>query len=74
MRASGGDRKGKLRLLYLGVKEFFEEMRLHGKYIAPTDLEEFLQYTMQRYLDEANKDGVAEAIAGTKAASRSGLS
>jgi len=37
-------------------------MRLHGKYIDAQDLEDYLLATMQRYLDEASKPGVAEAV------------
>ena len=70
-RAKGGGRKDKLRFLYPLVKDFFETMRQHGKYIDAVDLEDYLQHTMQRYLDEAGKLGVAETIeAGSKAQQR----
>ena len=61
-RAKGAGRKDRLRFLYPVVKGFFELMRVHGKYIDPEDLEEYLQHTMQRYLDEAAKPEVAAAI------------
>ena len=32
-RAKGGDRKDHLRFLYPVVRDFFELMRVHGKYI-----------------------------------------
>ena len=69
-RAKGGGRQDKLSFLYPIVKDFFESMRVHGKYIDAVDLEEYLQHTMQRYLDEASKPGVAEAVEGTKWQSR----
>ena len=38
-------------------------MRLHGKYIDATDLEDHLKLCMQRYLDEAGKiEGVMRQI------------
>jgi hypothetical protein len=49
-RAKGAGRKDRLRFLYPVVKDFFELMRVHGKYIDPWDLEEYLQHTLQRYL------------------------
>ena len=66
----GGGRKDKLRFLYPVVKDFFETMRVHGKYIDAMDLEEYLMHTMQRYLDEAAKLGVKEAVEGAKIQSR----
>ena len=69
-RAKGGGRKDKLLFLYPIVRDFFETMRVHGKYIDAVDLEEYLQHTMKRYLTEAEKLGVAEAVQGTKMASR----
>ena len=51
-----------MRSLYPVVKDFFELMRVHGKYVDPEDLEEYLQHTMQRYLDEAAKPEVAASI------------
>ena len=69
-RAKGGGRKGKLRFLYPIVKDFFETMRLHGKYIDAADLEEYLLHTMQRYVDEAAKPGVSEAVEGSKLGQR----
>ena len=62
MRAKGGGRKDGLRFLYPCVKDFFEAMRVHGKYIDAEDLEDHLQVTMQRYLDEAQKPEVAASI------------
>ena len=61
-RAKGAGRKDRLRFLYPIVKDFFELMRVHGKYIDAEDLEEYLQHTMQRYLDEAAKPEVAATI------------
>ncbi len=61
-RAKGGGRVDKLRFLYPLVKDFFETMRLHGKYIDAQDLEDYLQGTMQRYVDEASKPEVVEAL------------
>ena len=69
-RAKGGGRKDKLRFLYVLVKDFFETMRQHGKYIDAVDLEDNLMHNMQRYLDEAAKPGVAEAVEGSKMATR----
>jgi hypothetical protein len=69
-RAKGGGRKDKLRFLYPIVKDFFETMRVHGKFIDAVDLEDYLQHTMQRYLDEAAKEGVAHAVEGTKIQAR----
>ena len=65
-----GGRKDKLRFLYPVVKDFFETMRVHGKYVDAVDLEEYLQHTMQRYLDEADKPGVSQSIEGSKIESR----
>ena len=65
LRAKGGGRVDKLKFLYPVVKDFFETMRVHGKYIDAVDLEEYLQHTMKRYIDEASKPGVAEAVRGT---------
>ena len=65
-RAKGGGRKDKLRFLYPVVKDFFETMRMHGKYIDSVDLEEYLQHTMARYLDVAANPVVAGAVEGTK--------
>ena len=65
-RAKGAGRKDKLRFLYPIVKDFFETMRVHGKYIDAVDLEEYLQHTMQRYLDEGDKPEVKEAVKDTK--------
>ena len=62
VRAQGGGKKDKLRFLYPVVKDFFETMRVHGKYIDAVDLEEYLMHTMQRYLDEAAKPDVAAVI------------
>ena len=64
-RKMGGGRKDHLRFLYPLVKDYFELMRMHGKYIDAVDLEDYLQHTMQRYLDEAEKPGVAEAVEGS---------
>ena len=61
-RAKGGGRKDALRFLYPVVKDFFELMRVHGKYVDPEDLEDYLLQTMQRYLDEAAKPEVAATI------------
>ena len=61
-RAKGGGRVDKLRFLYPLVKDFFETMRQHGKYIDSVDLEDYLRHCMQKYLDEASKPGVAQAI------------
>ena len=47
-RAKGRGRKDELRFLYPVVKDFFELMRGHGKYVDAEDLEEHLQHTMQR--------------------------
>ena len=54
-RAKGGGRKDRLRFLYPLVKEYFEGMRGHAKYIDAQDLEDHLMLCMQRYLDEAGK-------------------
>ena len=54
-RAIGGGRKDPLRFLYPLVRDFFELMRVHGKYVDPQDLEDYLMHTMQRYVDEAAK-------------------
>ena len=62
MRAKGGGRKDGLKFLYPCVKDFFEAMRVHGKYVDAEDLEDQLQVTMQRYLDEAQKPEVAASI------------
>ena len=59
-----------MRFLYPVVKDFFETMRVHGKYIDAKDLEDDLQHTMQRYLDEAAKPNVAEALEGSNMAIR----
>ena len=64
-RAKGGGRKDHLRFLYPVVRDFFELMRVHGKYIDPEDLEEYLMHTMQRYLDEAAKPEVV-IVEGSK--------
>ena len=40
MRAAGGGRKDKLKFLYPIVKDFFEMVRLHGKYIDTNGLED----------------------------------
>ena len=69
-RAKGGGRIDKLRFLYPIVKDFFEAMRVHGRFIDAHDLEDYLQHTMQRYLDEAAKPGVSEALENTKAGRR----
>ena len=52
------------------MRDFFELMRLHGKFIDAVDLEDYLQHTMQRYLDEASKPDVAQAIEGTRLKAR----
>ena len=39
-RAKGGGKRVRLRFLYPIVKDFFEVMRVHGKYIDAEDLEE----------------------------------
>ena len=52
------------------MKDFFEAMRVHSKYLDAVDLEEYLQHTMQRYLDEADKLGVAESVENTLLAKR----
>ena len=70
-RAKGGGRKDRLRFLYPCVRDFFELMRVHGKYIDAEDLEEYLQHSMQRYLDEAEKPEVAASIeAGSRGEGR----
>ena len=61
-----GGKKDKLQFLYPLVRDYFENMRQHGKYIDAVDLEENLMVNMQRFLDEAAKPGVAEAIEGSK--------
>ena len=61
-QGEGGGRADKLRFLYLLVKDFFETMRQSGKYIDFVDLEDYLRHCMQKYLDEASKPGVAQAI------------
>jgi len=61
-RARGAGRVDKLRFLYPLVRDFFETMRQHGKYIDAVDLEDYLRHCMQKYLDEASKPGVAQAI------------
>ena len=58
VRASGGGMKDFFQFLYAPVRDFFEEMRLHGKYCDGVDLEEHLMLTMQRYLTEAEKKGL----------------
>ena len=44
------------------MRDFFELMRVHGKYVDGEDLEDYLQHTMQRYLDEATRSEVAASI------------
>ena len=60
-----GGRVDQLKFLYPVVRDFFETMRVHGKHIDAVDLEEYLQHTMQRYINEPSKPGVAEAVEGT---------
>ena len=65
-----GGRKDELRFLYPLVRDYFEGMRQHGKYIDAVDLEENLMVNMQRFLDEAAKPGVLDAVEGSKTAQR----
>ena len=44
--------------MYPVVKDFFELMRVHGKYVDAEDLEDCLLHAMQRYLD----DGLVEGL------------
>ena len=67
-RAAGAGNKDHVSFLYPVVKDFFEGMRLHGKHIDNTDLEDHLLLTMQRYQDAADK--VDEAAWTPEAASR----
>ena len=61
-RAAGGGKKDKLKFLYGLVREFFELMREHGKFITAVDLEDYLVHTMRRYLADSSKPEVAEAV------------
>ena len=61
-RAKGAGQKDRLRLLYPVVKGFFEIMMSHGKYVDDEDIEEYLQHTVQRYLDEPAKPELAASI------------
>ena len=63
-----GGRQDKLRWLYPLVKDYFEEMRLHGKYVDPVDLEEHLLSLMQMYLTEAAKPEVKMSMSTESAA------
>jgi len=71
-RARGGGRIDKLRFLYPLAKDYFETMRQYGKYIDAVDLEDYLRHCMQKYLDEASKPGVAQAIEDAPLGSRAG--
>ena len=41
--------------LYPIVRDLFEVMRRHGKYIDAVDFEDYLHHTMQRYIDESSQ-------------------
>ena len=62
MRAKGGGRKDHLAFLYPLVKDFFETMRLYGKYVDAVDLQENLMAVMRRYVNEAEKPGMQEKL------------
>ena len=62
MRKKGAGPKDKLEFLYPLVKDFFETMRLCGKYVDAVDLEDNLKAVMRRYIEEADKPGVEEAM------------
>ena len=49
------------------VKQFFETMGLHGKYVDAVDLEDYMQLIKQRSIDEVKKPNVVEAIEHTTA-------
>ena len=67
VRKSGADRKDTLRFVYPIVEQFYETMGLYGKQVDVVDLEDYLQLIMQRYIDEAQKPDVVEAIEHTTA-------
>ena len=62
MRAKGGGRKDNLEFLYPLVTDFFETMRLYGKYVDAVDLVDNLVEVMRRYVSEAEKPGVQEYL------------
>ena len=52
VRAKGGGRRDDLDFLYPLVRDWFEEMRLHGKYVDAKSLLEHMMHMMRRYLEE----------------------
>lgn len=58
VRAKGGGRRDYLEFLYPLVRDWFEEMRLHGKYVDARSLLEHFMHVMTRYLEEADKPEV----------------
>ena len=55
MRAKGAGRKDELQFLYPLVRDYFQCMREHAKYIDAVDLEEHLQLQMVRFIEKAEE-------------------
>ena len=67
VRAKGGGRKDELEFLYPLVKEWFDEMRVHGRFVNKISLLEHFLHVLEKFIRDADKRSYDEATPSERA-------